>query len=99
MCIGPESRFVRVARLIDPEEKLSSAVAEELWRLDTGITRLGAEEIPLDEAALPEPVRNDVVERMEEGKTASIGDGTGKMLVVSRKAGKLILQKVVAYHP
>ncbi|VVM07027.1 AAA family ATPase [Methylacidimicrobium tartarophylax] len=96
--IGPDSRFAGVARLLDPEERLSSAVAEKLWELDTGIARLGGEEIPLEAVPLLEKVRSDL-ERLAEGKTVYLPYSPAEQLVVSRKAGKLTVQKVVAYHP
>jgi len=97
--IAPDSRFGPFEQFLDERSPLHSTMNAMLPQLDTGIARLGGEEIPLDNIPLPESVKNKLHESVKEGMGASLQNGlTNEQFVVTRKGGELTAKKLVAYH-
>ena len=97
--IAPDSRFQLFEQFFD-EGPLYTAMSELLPRLDTGIARLGSEEIPFENIPLPEPLKLELQEEVQEGESISLSNPSrNDRFVVTRKDGELIAKKLVAFHP
>lgn len=93
--ISPATSFGRFDQLIDKDHHLHTAINSTLFKLDTGITRLGSEEIPM----INLPLSSDVTNKILEGQSVIVKSIDGeKRFVVSRKNGALRAEKLVAYH-
>ena len=98
--VAPDSRFEPFEQFLDEEHPLYTDMNEMLQRLDTGITHLGSEEIPLENIPLPDPLKTDLQEDVEEGMTVQLmGDLLNTRLLVTRKDDELIAKKMVSFHP
>lgn len=91
--VAPDSRFEPFEKFLDEEDPLYSTMNEWLSHLDTGIVRLGGEDVPLENIPLPEALMQ---ERLKEGETIRLW--TEPRYLVTRKVGKLVAQKLVTYH-
>lgn len=93
--ISPMTSFGRFDQLINKDHHLHTSVNNTLFQLDTGITRLGSEEIP----TMNLPLSPDITNKILEGQSiiAKSLDGD-KRFIVSRKEGALKIEKLVAYH-
>ena len=97
--IAPDSRFKLFEQFFD-EGPLYTVMSELLPRLDTGIARLGSEEIPFENIPLPEPLKLELQEEVQEGESISLSNPSrNDRFVVTRKDGELIAKKLVAFHP
>ena len=97
--IAPDSRFQLFEQFFD-EGPLYTAMSELLPRLDTGIARLGSEEIPFENIPLPESSKLELQEEVQEGESISLSNPSrNDRFVVTRKDGELIGKKLVAFHP
>ena len=97
--IAPDSRFKLFEQFFD-EGPLYTVMIELLPRLDTGIARLGSEEIPFENIPLPEPLKLELQEEVQEGESISLSNPSrNDRFVVTRKDGELIAKKLVAFHP
>ena len=52
--VAPDTRFAPFELFLNEQNPMN----EWLSRLDTGITRLGSEEMPFENTLLPEPLNN-----------------------------------------
>ena len=90
--VAPDARFGPFEYFIDENSPLYEAMNTLLYKLDTGIVRLGAEDIPVK--LLLEPP-----EEIEEGTTVrAISMEDNEHILVSRKNGLLKAKKLVTYH-
>lgn len=72
---------------------------EMLLQLDTGISHLGGEEIPFENISLPESIKSKLQEDVKEGMTVHfLVSPTNERFIVTRKAGELVIKKLVAFH-
>lgn len=95
--IAPDMRFSPFEYFIDEKSPLYEAMNIILYELDTGIMRLGAEDIPVN--ALPEPLKIALQEEIKEGTTVKIiSVPDNERIIVSRKNGHLKAKKLVTYH-
>lgn len=98
--VAPDSRFEPFEQFLDEGHPLFNTMNELLPQLDTGIARLGGEEIPLENIPLPEPLKTRLLEDIREGITFRLLSGPGnERFVVTRRNGELIAKKLVTYHP
>ena len=98
--VAPDSRFEPFEQFLDEENPLYSAMNEMLQRLDTGIARLGSEEIPFENIPLPDSLKTELQEEVEEGMTVQlVGDFINTRFVITREEGELIAKKMVSFHP
>ncbi|MCB0276403.1 MAG: ATP-binding protein [Calditrichaeota bacterium] len=94
--VAPDSRFESFEQFLDEENPLFTTMNEMLPLLDTGITRLGGEEVPFENLPLPTALKTKLQEEVKEGKTFRIM--SDDRFVVTRKKGKLLAKKLVTYH-
>ncbi|MGE5551230.1 MAG: AAA family ATPase [Bacteroidota bacterium] len=98
--IAPDSRFEPFELFFDEGDPLYAAMNELLPRLDTGIARLGGEEIAFENVSLPEPVKKDLQENVGEGITVRVQSmSRSDRFTITRKDGELRAKKLFTYHP
>lgn len=98
--VAPDSRFEPFARFLDEGHALYSTMNEVLPQLDTGIVRLGGEDISFENIPLPEPLKTKLREDVKEGMTVRLtAEPINERIVITRKNGELIGKKLVTYHP
>ena len=96
--VAPDARFEPFEHFLDEGTPLFAEMNELLPRLDTGIQRLGGEEIPFDTLPLAEPLRSMLQESVLEGTTHRLNAPSNERFVVSRQGGELKAKKLVTYH-
>lgn len=93
--ISPDASYARVDKLIDKDFHLYEVLNKTLDQLDTGITRLGTEEISVLNLNLPKEISNKIL----EGQKIIVKSLDGKKrFFVTRINGQLKVDKLVAYH-
>ena len=99
MLIAPDSRFGSPDLLFADRHPLGIAASKALLQFDTGIVRLGQEEIPFDDIPMPESTRVEIQEEVKEGRSARLLDDSNRDLVfVFRENGELTARKLVTHH-
>ncbi|MBF0475120.1 MAG: AAA family ATPase [Deltaproteobacteria bacterium] len=97
--VAPDSKFEEFDWFMNERHPLYSDINNMLSQLDTGIARLGGEEIPLDSLSLPEALKNKIQEELKEGMSIRVrGEPINARWVIDRKNGELIAKKMVTCH-
>lgn len=94
--IGPASRFQPYEKLFGEDAPLGAYAEKLLARMDTGICRLDTE--MLESLPVPEHVKADLEENIQEGQIVTFSTSLKKRLIVARKDGALVAKKPVAIH-
>lgn len=98
--VAPDSRFEPFEQFLDEDHPLYATMNEMLPLLDTGIVRLGGEEIPFENLPLPDSLKASLQEKVKEGMTVRLLTGpVNERFIVTRKKGELFAKKLVAFHP
>ncbi len=93
--VAPDSRFGPFEQFIDEEDQLYLAMNEILPQLDTGIIRLGSEDIPFENIRLSETQKTKLRGDVKDGMTVRLHK---ERFVMTRQDGELIAKKLVTYH-
>ena len=96
--IAPDTRFGFFEQFIQEEHPLYEQFNTVLSELDTGISRVGGEEVNFDSLPIPESLKQDLRSKVKEGDTVRIMGGDTYRFLVTRKEGQLVAQKIVTYH-
>jgi AAA15 family ATPase/GTPase len=88
--ISPHSKYLATENLL--EERSNKSINNMLSKLDTGISRIGGENIDINSLSLSSE-RREAVSNLSEGKLLRIG-----RIVIKRKDGNLVAQRLVSYH-
>ena len=96
--VTPYSVYKRFEYLLDQQHPMSAATNEMLFQLDTGISRLDFEEVSFDSIPFTENFKNELYEKIEEGKHTGWFLGNERF-VFTRKGGNIVANKLVAFHP
>jgi AAA15 family ATPase/GTPase len=97
--IGPNSRFADFDNFFDEDHPDYKTMNRLLQDLDTGISRLGGEVIPLESIPFSEDQKAKINETLKEGSTIKITSPyTPEKFSISRKNGELLAKRLVAYH-
>ena len=97
--IAPTSRFNFKALFFAEEDPLNIAINKLLPLLDTGVARLDTENIPFENASVPEHLKLNLQERMKEGAAVNlIGHVGNEHLLVTSSEGELLAKKLITYH-
>ena len=96
--IAPDWRFGPFELFLDEGQPLYTAMNEILPQLDTGITRLGSEEIPFEDVPIPKPLKTELQEEVEEGRSVELESANARF-VITREDGELTARKLVSFHP
>ena len=92
--ISPNSPFLGLGQLIQENNPLNSSVHDALSQLDTGITRLGGIDIAPENIQMPIEVKAKLLEDLSDDGSVTIG----RNIILSKKNGTLVAQRLVAYH-
>ena len=99
--IAPESKFGPFELFFDEKHPFYAKMNQMLAQLDTGISRLGSEEVPFANAPFPEALKKHLQEELAEGMTRRvIAEPSGDRYIVTRRKGDLqiLCKKLIAYH-
>ncbi len=97
--IAPDSRFEPFEQFLDEDDPLYSKMNEVLPQLDTGISRLGGEEIPFENVPFPDDLKNKIQENVKEGMSVRVFAGpVNERIIITHKAGKLVAKKLGTFH-
>lgn len=98
--VAPDSRFEPFEQFLDEGHPLFSTMNEMLPLLDTGISRLGGEEVPFENIPFSGFVKSKIQEDLTEGLAVRLlTEPFNERFVVSRKNGELTARKLVTFHP
>ncbi|MFH1138540.1 MAG: ATP-binding protein [Pseudomonadota bacterium] len=97
--IAPDSKFGPFEQFLNEDHPLYAMMNDMLPRLDTGITRLGGEEIPFENIPAPESLKSQIREELQEGRTIKLMTSPfNDRITVSSKDGKLTAKKLFTFH-
>jgi len=97
--IAPDSRFAPFEGFFDEQHPLYADFNQMLSSLDTGIARLGGDEIPFDNLPLPEPLKIKIQEELGSHETVRfVNEPLNERFVISRRDGELKAWKLVSFH-
>lgn len=97
--VAPDSRFEPFEQFLDEQNPLYSRMSELLFQLDTGITRLGGEDVSIDHLPVAETLKAKLQEDVREGVTVRLTSPLNERFVVTRREGELVARKLITYHP
>ena len=97
--IAPDDRFQPFEQFIDENDPLFNTMNQILAGLDTGITRLGNEEIKLENINISDLLKIKLQAKLKEGESVKIQKwGRQEPIIITRKNGQLIANKLISYH-
>jgi len=97
--VAPDTRFEPFEKFFDQGDPLYATMNEMLSSLDTGISHLGSEEVPLAMVPVPEALKARLREDVKEGMTVRvIADPFYERFIVTCKKGELLVKKLTASH-
>ncbi len=97
--VAPDDRFQAFDSFLDEKDPLYVTMNEMLPLLDTGVTELAGESILLKNAALPDKLKEDLMENVIEGHPVLVmSPAEHKWYTVSIEDGEFIAKKLVTYH-
>ncbi|HEX4044621.1 MAG TPA: AAA family ATPase [Gammaproteobacteria bacterium] len=96
--ITPETAFVGVGYYFEENNPVSSSMNDILAKLDTGITRLGGVDVPIDSIQMLESVKIKLLEEIPEGGSVPLLHHSGGRVVISKSNGLISAKRLVSYH-
>jgi AAA15 family ATPase/GTPase len=97
--IDPETRIQQFEYYLQRRNPRHGTMSRVLAQLDTGIDRLGSEEIPLESLPLPEEVVRHLKETTKKGTTSRIHfSKTNDRIVLTREQNLLEAERIVTMH-
>jgi AAA15 family ATPase/GTPase len=97
--IAPDSRFEPFDQFLQQDSPLYDFINETLGRMDTGVSKLGGEEVVFDNLPAPAELLNRIKESLADNMNLRLRlDPTGDRYVVSRKDGEITAKKLISYH-
>lgn len=97
--IAPDSRFASFERFLDKNHPLYADLNVALTRLDTGIIRLGGDEVTFENLPLPEEAKSNILEELGATDTVRLVNKIlDERFVISRRDGELKASKLVSFH-
>ena len=97
--ISPNARFRPFNRFMNENDPLSAAMSSLLKNLDTGISHLGGEKVDVEMLSFSPLLIDDINKTLGEDGSLTLMDAESKeRYIFSRKDGRLLARKLVAYH-
>nr|MDA3875242.1 ATP-binding protein [Kiritimatiellia bacterium] len=97
--IDPNSRYEPFESFLEETNPLRPSMNFTLERLDTGIVELDGEEVPFDTLPIPQELKADILERLQEGMTLRVnGSPLLFRFLIQMKDGQPLAKKLVTYH-
>lgn len=98
--IAPDTIFNDGKQSASDANSSYEPMCEMLSDLDTGIARLGYEEIPFEHVKLPKAIKQELEKIVKEGTTARVLEQqSNERFLFTRVKDKLVAKKLVTYHP
>jgi len=97
--IAPDTRFEPFEHFFNEVHPLYHTMNDFLSKLDTGISRLGSEEISFENLAIPQVLKMGLQESVKEGDSVKVSYEDERFIIQRRKNGELSAQKLVTLHP
>jgi hypothetical protein len=97
--IAPDSRFEPFDQFLKQDTPLAEYITDALVGMDTGISKLGGEEVNFDNLAAPPEILQKIKEDLPDNMTFRLRlDPAGDRYVITRKDGEIQAKKLVSYH-
>lgn len=100
MFISPDTRLDPTIQILEQVDAFYASINEMLGLLDTGITRLGREEVPLGSLPIPKGSETALLNQLKEGMAfyAREDKNQGDYIILTRKNNRLIAEKLICFH-
>lgn len=97
--IAPDSRFAPFEQFFEQAHPLYETLNSALSQLDTGIANLGGEEVPFENLPIPDAMKEQIQEEVQEGVSVRVlTDPKHERFVITRKEGELVAKKLISFH-
>jgi hypothetical protein len=97
--LAPDSNVHQFERFFEEANPFHGAMNTALTQLDTGVARLGAEEVPLESLPIDESLVNVARAVMKTGGVYRINvKDTNERFLITREGDDLIARKLVSFH-
>lgn len=98
--VAPDERFASFGLFLNEEDPLYLKMNEMLRQLDTGISRMGSEAIPIESIGLPPKLQAQLQTDVNEDTAMAVmhGGPMKEYLVFTRDDGHLVAKKLFTYH-
>ena len=98
--IAPDARPGPYRMVSIGKDDLYAPISRALPLLDTGITRLSGEKIPLGSIEMPEEWETMLQKELQEGMTFYLKEdqNNGDHIIITREDSRLIARKLVTFH-
>lgn len=97
--IAPDSRFEPFEQFLKQDTPLVDYITDALVGMDTGISKLGGEEVNFINLAAPPEILQKIKEELPDNMTFRLRlDPIGDRFVITRKDGEIQARKLVSYH-
>lgn len=95
--IAPKSQFLHLAGVVSEGHPMYWAMSKVLPLLDTGISYLSGETVPMENLSFPDPMIAGLLEELKDGDLVRLTIGS-ELYQVARKGDELVAKKIYAYH-
>lgn len=95
--VAPDTRFGAFEHFITESSKLYETMNVILPNLDTGIHHLGGEDVSMESLALPEALKQKLIEDVKEGGAIKINNDDEK-IIITRLDNEIKVKKLYTYH-
>jgi uncharacterized protein len=95
LIISPDVSFSWLNTTVPKEDPFHEKISNILSSLDTGIQRLGKEEIDFDKIPFGNSFKELIIKDMSENKTSEIKD---KNLFISKINGRIKAERIITHH-
>lgn len=97
--IAPDTRFEPFDQFLQQDSPLYDFINDALGRMDTGVSKLGGEDVVFDNLPAPVELLNKIKESLGDKMNLRLRlDSTGDRYVISRRDGEIQAKKLVSYH-
>lgn len=100
LLIAPDTRLGPFSMISAEKDDFYAPMSKILPLLDTGITRLGGEKVPLSSIEMPEEWEAMLQKKLKEGMTFYVKEDqdNGDHIIITREDNRLIARKLVTFH-
>lgn len=100
LLIAPDTRLGPFSMISAEKDDFYTPMSKMLPLLDTGITRLDGERIPLSSVEMPEEWEAMLQKELKEGMTFYVKEDqdNGDHIIITREDNRLIARKLVTFH-
>lgn len=100
LLIAPDTRLGPFSMVSAEKDDFYTPMSKTLPLLDTGITRLGGEEVPLSSIEMPEEWEARLQKELKEGMTFYVKEDqdNGDHIIITREGNRLVAKKLVTFH-